>query len=68
MTQDIIDLLISNTQSGGATTRVAALKALGEGAPATEKVIKCLKEATEEGGADTRSAALLALGRIFRRR
>ncbi|MBK4125963.1 HEAT repeat domain-containing protein [Enterobacter roggenkampii] len=66
MTQDIVDLLIRNAQSGGANTRAAALKALGEGAPATEEVINCLKEAAENGGAETRSAALLALGRIFR--
>jgi len=67
MTQDIIDLLIRNAQTGGATTRSAALKALGEGAPATEEVINCLKDAAEKGGADTRSSALFALGRIFRK-
>lgn len=67
MTQDVIDLLIRNVQSGGATTRVAALNALDEGAPATTEVINCLKEAVEQGGADTRSAALFALGRIFRK-
>ncbi|HCD3924308.1 MULTISPECIES: hypothetical protein [unclassified Raoultella] len=67
MTQDIIDLLIRNVESGGASTRVAALKALGEGAPATNEVITCLKKAAEEGGSDTRCAALTALGRIFRK-
>lgn len=65
MTQDIIDLLIRNVQSGGTSTRVAALKALGEGAPATEEVINCLKDAVDQGGTDTRCAALFALGRIF---
>ncbi|HID6520259.1 TPA: hypothetical protein ACXG25_002682 [Klebsiella aerogenes] len=67
MTQDIIDLLIRNVESGGASTRMAALKALGEGAPATNEVIACLKKAAEEGGSDTRCAALSALGRIFRK-
>ncbi|WP_447333625.1 hypothetical protein [Klebsiella quasipneumoniae] len=67
MTQDIIDLLIHNAGYGGASTRIAALKALGEGAPATNEVIVCLKKAAEEGGSDTRSAALYALGRIYRK-
>lgn len=66
MTQDIVELLIRNVESGGLSTKIAAIKALGEGAPATEEVINCLKKTVEQGGNDARCAALFALGRIFR--
>ncbi|WP_141402863.1 hypothetical protein [Kosakonia sacchari] len=67
MPQEIINLLIKLTNSGGASTRAAALIALGEGAPVTQEVIDCLQRATESGGADTRAAAISALGRLFRK-
>ncbi|HHT0069943.1 TPA: hypothetical protein ACTW88_002139 [Raoultella ornithinolytica] len=68
MTQDIIDLLIHNAETGSQNTKMAAIKALGEGAPKTTQVIDCLKNAVENGGSDIRCAALVALGRLFRNR
>ncbi|MDU6227924.1 MAG: HEAT repeat domain-containing protein [Enterobacter asburiae] len=65
MPQYIIDLLIGLVGTGGSSTRIAALTALGEGAPATQEVIDCLQRATEHGGADTRAAAISALGKLF---
>ncbi|ENO7474968.1 TPA: HEAT repeat domain-containing protein [Citrobacter amalonaticus] len=65
MPQEIIDLLIGLVNTGGSSTRIAALNALGEGAPATDDVINCLRRAAEHGGADTRAAAITSLGKIY---
>lgn len=67
MPQNIITLLIGLVGTGGSSTRIAAITALGEGAPVTQEVIACLENAANHGGADTRVAAISALGRLFRR-
>lgn len=66
MPESIINLLIGLVGTGGSSTRIAALTALGEGAPATQEVIACLENAARRGGVDTRTAAIAALGRLFR--
>ncbi|WP_275262413.1 HEAT repeat domain-containing protein [Citrobacter braakii] len=63
----IVNLLIGLIETAGNETRIAAIKALGEGAPATPAVISCLQGVVENGGSESRVAAVYALGRIYRK-
>lgn len=69
MRKDVIERLLE-LASGRRDDEVAvaAIYAIGEGAPSSAKVVDALMDLTKENSNDVSAAAAKALGRVFRRK
>jgi len=68
MRKDVLEKLVKYSTSTDENIALAAIYALGEGAPSDGSVIDELLELTRHNSLEIRVAATKALGRLYRRR
>jgi hypothetical protein len=68
MQQAVVNRLLLLTNDLVKDVKIAAIQALGEGAPATQEVEARLMVLTNDLVKDVKVAAINALGRIYRKR